>query len=396
MSRLIALIIVLGLIALITIVPNTFRAFYIVLGLLILIRLSLKTSRQRISLTTDLSGSSGFAESKLMLRLKLVNPSRIPLFWCQITESFSEPLGAKYSQALVNLPPRGETIVKMDFYPRRRGIFSVPTTRLTFGDPFGFKEQSLYFESSQKIIVYPAIAPVIGLQLTRHLPSGQKRVSFGLHEDPSRLRGCRDYSPGDNVKKIHWPNLARTGMLKVKEWETTLAAEIGVFLNLTEADFSVSEWFWLSELGIDFSASLIHELVESRETLGFYSNGKSSDVLSERIFELPPKRGYQQEKKVLEYLAGVNLNQENNFMVLFQKAYRFMGGSCLIFITPQITTAMIQRAAQLRHVGYHPVFIYLKSKDSMLSLAQLKSTKVPCLTVEKRRDTHGFLITQTQ
>jgi uncharacterized protein (DUF58 family) len=395
MNSLIASIVILGVIAIFSAVPSSYRALYLGLGLLLLVQWGLRDNTKKIKVTKDLSGSSGFAGTELFLQIQLFNRSWFPIFWCTVMECFPEQLGARIVQALVSLPPRGQKVIRMTFYPQRRGIYPVPDTKLAFGDPFGLKEVNLNITAPEKIIIYPPLFQVIGLNLNRHLPLGHKTIMFGLHEDPSRLRGCRDYCPGDSVKKIHWPNLARSGILKVKEWESTLSAEIGIFLNLREEDFPVSDWFWLTEHGIDFAASLAHLFIGNKETLGFYCNGKTPDSV-EAGFTLAPKRGYQQEKRILNFLAGADVNKGLEYTALFHEAYHLMGGSCLIFITPRITTEMVKRAGNLRKAGYHPVFLWLKSRSVLLPLGELESAGAPYFAVEKRRDGNAFFISRTR
>ncbi len=394
MISLIVFIVILGLIAIFSTDPNAYRALYLGLGVLLLIQFGLRDSVKRIKITKDLSGGSGFAGTELYLKLQLFNQSWFPLFWCTVIECFPEQLGARVVQTLISLLPHGQKEIRMTFYPQRRGVYSLPDTKITFGDPFGLKEINLNLSSPDKIIIYPPLFQVIGLNLNRHLPLGHKTIMFGLHEDPSRLRGCRDYCPGDGVKKIHWPNLARSGILKVKEWESTLSAEIGIFLNLQEEDFPVSDWFWLTEYGIDLAASLTHLFIGNKETLGFYCNGKAPDF-AKNAFILTPKRGYQQEKRILNFLAGADVNQDLEYAVLFREAYHLMSGSCLIFITPRITAAMVKRAGNLDRAGYHPVFLWLKSRSVILPLAELKSAGIPYYEVEKRRDSNAFFIDRT-
>jgi len=392
MNSLLGFVIVLGLTAILSAVPGAYRIFYLGLTLLILVWWGLRTNYQRVKIREDLSGSSGFAGTALSLRLLITNPSWFPMFWGLVTKSFPEQLGTKFEQALVSLPPHGEAMIQMVFYPQRRGIYPVPETRLSFGDPFGFKESTIKAVSPEQITIYPPILPIVGLNLPRHFPLGQNRVIFGLHEDPSRPRGCRDYNPGDSIKKIHWPNLARTGRLKVKEWETTLTEEMTVFLNLAEEDYPVSDWSWLSELGIDFTASLVHSLIANKETLGFHCNGKTNDAEPGTPFRVPSKHGYAQEKRIMHYLAGVDLNRGLRFSQVIHEAYRQADGSCLIFITPYLSGELVKQAQNLNRLGYHPVFFWLRSKNSVPSFAELERTRIPWHTVEKRRDNSAYLI----
>jgi len=389
-------LLILGLSLLFSLASGFHQALYFGLVLVLLVWFGVRDTARKIALKEDLTGGAGFAGTELFLKVQLYNPSWFPVFWCQVSRAFSAELGANFSQTLVSLRPYGKADIQMMLYPERRGVYHVPDLKLALGDPFGWKEHNLSIASPEKIIVYPPLFPITGMNLTRHLPWGQTRLLFGMHEDPARLRGCRDYHPGDSLKRIHWPNLARTGVLKVKEWETTLTSTIGIFLNLAEADYPVSDWFRLSESGIEFAAALVHLFTSSHETLGFYCNGQLAGVPPETIFKFTAKHGYTQGKQILTFLAGVALQDSQPYSALFRDAYRLGNGSSLIFITPRISVELAQRAHSLQQAGYHPLFLWLESSGSVTPPAVPEQAGIPCFTVTKRRDSNEFLITKTR
>lgn len=175
--------------------------------------------------------------------------------------------------------------------------------------------------------------------------------------------------------------MARTGQLKVKEWETTLAAEIGIFLNLAEADYPVGDWFWLSESGIELAASPVQQLSGGKETLGFYCNGKLADMGPDTVYKFPPKNGHEQGKRIMTFLAGVALNKKQPYIQLFKEAHHLKNGSSLIFITPLISTGMLKIARNLQRAGYHPLFLRLESPAGGLTPAELQRAEIPWYTV---------------
>ncbi|HEX2952508.1 MAG TPA: DUF58 domain-containing protein, partial [Bacillota bacterium] len=222
---------------------------------------------------------------------------------------------------------------------------------------------------SEQIVIYPSVDPVVGLTLDRHLPLGPHTRRFGLHEDPARLRGCRAYQPSDSLRRIHWPNMARTGRVQVKEWETTLDAEIGIFLNLCEQDYPVADWFSLSELAIETAASLICHLGNRGERVGFYCNGITADG-AEGLYQSKPKQGQRQVEKALSYLAAVKTGQGVPQELLYKEVAQLAAGACLLFITPTITLELIKQIALWRGAGYHPVLLLVQ--DTIRSIPQLE------------------------
>jgi hypothetical protein len=232
--------------------------------------------------------------------------------------------------------------------------------------------------------------------LDRHLPLGNYRVLFGLHDDPARLRGCRDYSSGDNIRKIHWPNSARTGQLQVKEHETTLNAQIFIYLNQRESDFPIECRHPLSELGIELAASLIHQMVRNGEEVGFACNGVpfGTEIQQDPWFCVTPKRGFDREKDSMTYLAGVTVGKvaDDNDCRFFKTAKLLPPGSCPIFISSRFSRAHIQSAGYLHTWGLHPIFLWLSNPIHELPLEHLKQFRVKCFAVERRRGSDGLTI----
>jgi len=107
----------------------------------------------------------------------------------------------------------------------RRGVFALAGLRLWCFDSFGLIAQRVAVGPSATIVVHPVPAPVElrdevlrgdgGTEDNPHLPvsSFPKRDSFG------DFSGIRDYVPGDRLRLLWWPALARTGDLMVRDFE---------------------------------------------------------------------------------------------------------------------------------------------------------------------------------
>lgn len=366
MSKVWILISCLFLLSLFTPASILSYSIYMLIGVFVFSRYLNKKNESCFEISGDLTRGSGFPGEELLVRLKLRNKTRLPVFWLAIYQSFPAELGAIRAKSLVLLPSKGERTIEFSFFGVRRGVYHLPAIKLEYGQMLSLRENAFDFILDQKIVIYPQIAKVVGLDLIRRLPLGRQSVVFGLHDDPSRLRGCREYVPGDRPKMIHWPNVAKTGSLQTKEWETTLDADIGIFLNLREADYQLKTWSLLSEDGIELAASIAYHLAGER--VGFFANGRipnseqqeTTDLLPKKNngrFSLPPRKGIGAEKEILTYLAGAQLSDALHFESLLQDARLLTYGSILIIITPQIRQTLINEVKKLRFMGYYPIII---------------------------------------
>ncbi len=365
---------------------------YMLTGLLVVNWWGRRQVAQKLQVVREVTKGKGFVGDDFTVVIRLINPTLFPVFWCVVYHSFSQ-VSADRNKILLFLPPRRQKEFSIKIHAERRGIFSLPLTHLFLGDPWGLTEQQLTATGEEKIIVFPTVRPLWGLTLSRRMPIGPYRHYCNLYEDPTRLQGCREYLPGDRLKKIHWPNVARTGCLQVKEWETTLKTDYGIFLNLREEDLPVDKWFFLAEFLIELGASLVHDFAQKDENVGFYCNGKAFDAEA-GLFCWPPKRGKTQEAKILTYLAGVAPGRGQEGEDLFLAAKRLPVGSVLFFLTPVITRTMVERAARLRKNGLQPVFLWPYFRAGEVAVTDLKNYHLPWYIVRKGRERGEFTFTK--
>jgi len=103
---------------------------------------------------------------------------------------------------------------------KRRGFYEMNSITLRSGDGFGMTqaEQAVDTLNIPDFVIYPKPTAV---DITPFLMDQWECVigTKGYVEDPTILRGIRDYQTGDSWKRINWRNLARQHELKVNMYE---------------------------------------------------------------------------------------------------------------------------------------------------------------------------------
>ncbi len=97
----------------------------------------------------------------------------------------------------------------------RRGVHRLRGVRIRTTYPFGFFHRSYRLSLEDEVLVYPPVEPVA------RLPVGV-RSDRGEHETLLRGRGgdflgLREYTPGDDPRRIHWRSSAKRGQTLVRE-----------------------------------------------------------------------------------------------------------------------------------------------------------------------------------
>lgn len=142
---------------------------------------------------------------------------------------------------------------------KRRGLYRVGQFTLRSGDGFGLTQSSQSVSAGDHIfVVWPKLVPVVTEPFFRNVWQGGTGRR-GYVEDPTVLRGLRDYLPGDSWKHIDWRVAARQDDIQVRQFETILPStvhfvlDVNSFLGLSEANDEL-------ESAISVLASLILEL----------------------------------------------------------------------------------------------------------------------------------------
>lgn len=142
---------------------------------------------------------------------------------------------------------------------RRRGIYRPGRFTLRSGDGFGLTQSSQKVSAGDHVfVVWPKLVPVVTEPFFRNVWQGGTGRR-GYVEDPTVLRGLRDYQPGDSWKHIDWRVAARQDDIQVRKFETILPSTVHFVLDV-KSFLGLSEQNDELEAAISILASLILEL----------------------------------------------------------------------------------------------------------------------------------------
>lgn len=197
------------------------------------------------------------------------------------------------------IPPRRSAVLRVSERFTRRGIHALPPIVLASAFPFGLVERRLPVKDQVEVVVYPrirALRPAVLQQLpgsntTPHVVRGEGDEFFSL----------RDYVPGDDVRQIAWRVSARKGELVVKEFAHEMSRYVAFVLDTQ----------WAADL--ENQADLFEEAVELTASLAVtFLNRQYSCSITTRTGHVPEGQGSSQARKMLDFLARVDLEDAGN------------------------------------------------------------------------------------
>ncbi|MCB0241979.1 MAG: DUF58 domain-containing protein [Anaerolineae bacterium] len=303
-----------------------------------------------------------FLGERIPVVLEVSNPSWFPIPWLRLTETMPLDLAASEQfNRVYSLRPREKVTIDYELHCTRRGYYPLGPLRLVVGDLFGFSDADGRDGAQQFLTVYPRIIPLVRLGLPSRLPHGTLPASRRIFEDPARLRGVREYQPGDNLRRIHWKASAHSDALLVKQFSPAISLESMVLLNLNTQDYHRQRIYSASEWAIVVAASVATYLESMRQAVGLATNGRDPLIAdnSQQFTLIPPRPGRLHLMKQLEVLARVEVAESAQpFMDWAQRsAVSLAWGTTVLAITPLADEAVCQGFHRLTRAGMNVVLL---------------------------------------
>ena len=300
-----------------------------------------------------------FYGEKSLIRLEVRNRGRLPIVWLQLRESVPVQVrvGGQFARVF-NLGSRGMRQLEYAIEGRQRGYYELGPLDLRSGDLFGLAGEGHAIVGADFLTVYPKIIPLTGVDLLSHSPLGSLRHHQPLFEDPSRVRGKRDYISGDSERRIDWKASASTGRLQVKLLEPSISLETVIFLNLNSEEYDLHTRGYTSELAIIVAASLANWVIAQRQAAGLLVNGIDPGLDSGKASLIPARRGRAHLMRILDVLARIQMGATEPIdRVLAREIVNLPWGTTLVLITGRLDEAVFDSLFQARRQGLDVVLV---------------------------------------
>ena len=201
-----------------------------ILALVISIR-----GRRRVEVRRHLSDRRVRPGARVTVELEVVNRSVAGASVFLVEDRLPPSLGRPARVVITDLPGRTTRRVAYAVVPQTRGRYPFGPITIDATDAFGLTRRRLAFDVHDELTVTPVIEDL------RNVPSPSPGPSFGSARARQLLRvgdeyyTMRQYHLGDDLRRIHWPSVARTGDLMIRQDEATKRASGLVFVDQRQA-----------------------------------------------------------------------------------------------------------------------------------------------------------------
>jgi len=229
----------------------------IAVGLISLVPLSallVRAARHDLAATRRLSSRRVFPGTRVRVDLDLRNRGRRRTSLLLLEDRLPSTLGTPARAVTGEIRPGAGTTVSYHLTPRVRGRYAVGPLSTWAADPFDLVRQRIDFGDRHDLVVYPAVedlGPAPSAAPIGGAGDSSTRQLFRTGEDFYTMRG---YEIGDDLRKIHWPSVARTGELMIRQDEAVRRASAVMLLD-TRAS-ALGDWPEAFERAVSVAASI--------------------------------------------------------------------------------------------------------------------------------------------
>lgn len=273
-----------------------------------------------------------------------------------VHETVHDGLGSPVQVSVPVLRPGDEIEHSYALRPTRRGVYQVGPTIATWSDPLGLTTHTQELLAPTEIIVHPSTEAV------------QDRVLTRMWEDPPirppvskpwpsgfEFYGLRDYVPGDDLRRVVWNAVAKTGRMLVRESEQGITDRIVVCID------SGTSWHDPHDPSPTFETAVrVAASVGARHL----DDGFGVTLLDNTGRLAGPLRGARAR---LEYLDALSRLQPSD--VPFAKAGDHLlneakGGTHLLVVTPHLDQHMASRLRVVMDRGSSVVVAFVMWEET--------------------------------
>lgn len=328
----------------------------------------------RLDYVRRLRTAQAFPGETVECEASLDNRKILPLVWVNVSEPIAAgiaPDAAALSPGMTLTDGRLGVETSLMWYQRakwtysldcrRRGYYALGPAEVTSSDIFGIFRRSRLAAELEHLAVYPRLYPLGDLGLPSSFPLGDARSSNPLFQDPSRVRGIRNYTPEIPFRHIHWKASARTGHLQAKVFDPTCTLQLSLLLDASGLAKTASEAEDNDfELALSVAASLAWHHGRRHCAVGLFANTRLVDGAHSGV--VTPSSGAGHLTEILLTLAKAEAKTVPFPTLLDTMRPSLTSGSTLAVITGGLDDESESRLAELRRRGF-PVTVFLIGSD---------------------------------
>jgi len=195
----------------------------------------LRWSDRPLRVSRHLSEARVAPGTRVTVRLDVENRAATSTSFLLMEDRLPPALGRPARLVVTGVGPRGTQRVSYSIVPQARGRYGIGPLTVDRSDAFGLTRRRIVLEEREELLVTPEIedlrAPAESGSAS-NIGSARARQLLRTGEEYYTMRG---YQEGDDLRRIHWPSVARTGALMIRQDEASRRAGGLIYLDSRES-----------------------------------------------------------------------------------------------------------------------------------------------------------------
>lgn len=202
----------------------TVHVVAVALGLLpIVAGILARRATPRVVARRMLSTDRAVPGERVTVDLELEGSGRRGIAFLLLEDRLPSALGGSARIVATGVPARGRGARRVSYTLEapRRGRYAIGPLRLESADPFGFAPVQVDVDLRDELVVTPPVEELRDLTGSPFGQAGGAALARRLARGGGEFSLMRPYREGDDLRRIHWPSVARRGELMIRQDEAS-------------------------------------------------------------------------------------------------------------------------------------------------------------------------------
>lgn len=187
----------------------------------------------RVAVRRALSSDRVSPGERVTVRLELEGQGRRTTPFLLLEDRVPDALGGSARLVATGIPARrrGTRTVTYTIDPSKRGRYPIGPLRVEAADPFGLAPVRIEVGERDELVVTPPVEDLLEVAGSPFGATGGLALARRLARGGGEFSLMRPYQQGDDLRRIHWPSVARRGELMIRQDEASTRPRACVHLD---------------------------------------------------------------------------------------------------------------------------------------------------------------------
>lgn len=193
------------------------------------------TRRRRRSLRLEMRRASSTTRAApgevVQVAVEIHNPSTRATPLLLVEDQLPASLGGPRRMVVDGVPAGARVRAGYRLTPTARGRFPLGPLRIEVPGPFGLSRIVRRFDARETLVVVPAVEDLTAADASAGATTGGTSLLRRVRRGADEFASMRAYQEGDDLRRIHWPSVARRGELMIRQDESSTRSRCVLFAD---------------------------------------------------------------------------------------------------------------------------------------------------------------------